>query len=140
MRAALTRDGIVDNVILVGENYTPPEGFELVELEDTSPIGPGFVLVDGSWSAPEVPPPPPVPPTTDELATRLDVQQRLIDALLLGGLDDGNGDLDDVLLGDLPDDGGSLGDLGDLGGLDDLPDNGDTLDSLGDKPSTTNGR
>ena len=84
-------------------------------------------------------------PTTAELAQRLDTQQRLIDALLLGGLDDHDDGLDDVLLGDLPDDGGSLGDLDlgelpddggsldDLGDLDTLPDSGDTLESLGSK-------
>jgi hypothetical protein len=33
--------------------YTPPKGETLHQLEDDSPVGPGWQFVDGEWVAPE---------------------------------------------------------------------------------------
>jgi hypothetical protein len=34
-------------------DYTPPDGHTLHELDDDSPVGPGWQLVDGHWVSPE---------------------------------------------------------------------------------------
>jgi hypothetical protein len=34
-------------------DYEPPSGHTLHLLEDDSPVGPGWQLVDGDWVAPE---------------------------------------------------------------------------------------
>lgn len=129
MRAALIRDDVVENVVLIGEGYTPPDDLEVVELTDDEVVGPGWLRDGSGWSAPDVPEAPPPAPTTEELSQRLDVQQRIIDALVLGGIDDADTGLDEVLLDELPDSGGSLDDLDglDLGAL---PDSGESLDDL----------
>jgi len=134
MRAALVHDGFVDNVMLVGKDYQAPAGYELVELEDGSPVGPGHRRVAQDWLPPEVPEPATPPPTTEELAAELATQRRVLDLLLLGDVapPDTGGSLDDLLTEDLPDTGGSLDDLeglDDLSGLD-LPDSGLSLDDL----------
>ena len=38
MRAALVRNGIVENIIMAEEGYTPPEGFTVVSIEDAAEL------------------------------------------------------------------------------------------------------
>jgi hypothetical protein len=55
-RAALvTDDGIVENVVIVDPEaeWEPPEGLELVELPDDSPVGPGWTGDGKEWIEPK---------------------------------------------------------------------------------------
>jgi hypothetical protein len=55
MDYAIVKNGLVINVIVLGEQTSrePPEGCELVELQDGAGIGWGYA--DGSYVAPEIP-------------------------------------------------------------------------------------
>ena len=65
MRAALIRDGIVENIIIAGEDYDPGEGFEVV------PVGDDPVEIGASWDGQTfTPPPPPIPPVPDTVSPR----------------------------------------------------------------------
>lgn len=89
MRAALIRDGIVENIILAGPDYEPEAGFVLVPIgDDPMQIGSGW---NGSAFTPPAPPPAPLPEAVTMRQARL--------ALLRLGL------LDDVeaVLGSIPD-------------------------------------
>jgi len=132
MRAALIRDSLVENVIVVGEDYEPPDGLDLVELADGEPIGPGFLRVGGGWQAPPAPTPTAAPSVLDLAAQLIRVQQ-VLDALVVADLAPATGDLDGLLddLGGLADSGGSLDDLLGLD-LDGLADEGGSLDDLDD--------
>jgi hypothetical protein len=60
MRYALVNDsGLAVNVILWDgtEPYDPPEGHTLHQLDDGSPVGPGWEY-DGIWTAPAAEPAP----------------------------------------------------------------------------------
>lgn len=78
MRAALIDStGLVDNVIIVDPDadpataFVPPDGFTLVELNDDSPVGPGWTRKGKKWLAPT--PEPTAPPSNIEaLAALLD--------------------------------------------------------------------
>ena len=61
MRAALVRsDGSIENVILVGDGYTPPSGLTLVpDPEEQAAIGGTYA--DGAFSAPPAAEPEPEP-------------------------------------------------------------------------------
>ena len=49
--AAVSEDGTVFTVLLWDgvEEYTPPEGHTLHQLEDDSPVGFGWALRNGNW-------------------------------------------------------------------------------------------
>ena len=49
--AHVLENGSVSNVSLwdAGTEYTPPEGHTLHQLDDDSPVGPGWALRDGEW-------------------------------------------------------------------------------------------
>jgi hypothetical protein len=69
MRAALIRDGIVENIIIVGEGFDPGAGYQIV------PIGGEPVEIGASWdgnafTAP-APPPAPVPEAVTARQARL---------------------------------------------------------------------
>lgn len=55
MDYAIVKNGLVINVIVLGEqtSWEPPDGCELVELQDCAGIGWGYV--NGSYVAPEIP-------------------------------------------------------------------------------------
>lgn len=81
MRAALIIDGLVENVILVGEDYTPPAGYALVPLDDDDAVGPGWAVDPlGGWTAPEDPEP--APPS--QLALMQQQINELTDLVLFG--------------------------------------------------------
>ena len=56
MRAVLVKDGVVHNVIIVGDGYDAPEGFQLVP-SDTAHIGDTYIA--GVFSPALKPPPEP---------------------------------------------------------------------------------
>lgn len=74
-RIALIKDGVVDNVILASDNYTPPPDYIAVDA-DNSDCGPGWTYQDNQL----IPPPPKsVPekqPTDLEITIRA-IEQRL---------------------------------------------------------------
>lgn len=55
MRYAHVLNNVVVNVSLWDgkTGWTPGDGSELHHLDDDSPVGPGWQLVDGDWVAPE---------------------------------------------------------------------------------------
>lgn len=67
MRAALIRDGIVENIIIAGEGFDPGEGFSVVPIGDL-PVSIGYTYGDGEFHAPETPEAPEVSP--EELIIR----------------------------------------------------------------------
>lgn len=83
MRAALhDPDGLVVNVIVLDEDsdYEPTDGLTLLELDDDSPVGPGWLLVDDDWVEPD--PPGPATPSLAELQAQLEQIQAQIQQLL----------------------------------------------------------
>lgn len=69
MRAALIRDGIVENIIIAGKGYKPIEGYSVV------PVGDEPVDIGASWDGqsftPPAPPPEPVPEAVTARQARL---------------------------------------------------------------------
>lgn len=61
MKAALIRNGIVENVIVPGDDWVCPPEYTMVTLEDHMPVGPGYFYVNGEFARPVSldPPPPP---------------------------------------------------------------------------------
>lgn len=41
--ALIDKDGVVQNTILVGDNYNPPNGLKVVEVPDNAAIGDSFI-------------------------------------------------------------------------------------------------
>lgn len=77
MRAALIDDeGRVHNVILVGEDFVPDEAMVLIEVEDDSPVGPGWFYMEEEFVSPDVPPP------SVPLEQQVAEQQAQIDVLI----------------------------------------------------------
>lgn len=69
MRAALIRDGIVENIIIVGEAYDPGEDYQVVPIsEDPVEIG---AIWDGNVFTPPAPTPVPVPEAVTARQARL---------------------------------------------------------------------
>jgi len=62
MRHAIIKNGLVTNVVLWDKqtDWTPPEGAEVVALDDGTPAGPGWTY-DGTTFTP----PPPEPELDD---------------------------------------------------------------------------
>jgi hypothetical protein len=58
MRVALIKNGTVENVILAGEDYGTPDGYEAVPSAEA---GPGWTYENGAFVPPDVVPEP-VPP------------------------------------------------------------------------------
>lgn len=88
MRAALVNsEGLVENVILVGPDYDPPEALTLVTLVDEDQVGPGWRRVNGEWVEPEPVEPEPVEPapTPQELQQQIDDMTDLL-AFMMGGM------------------------------------------------------
>lgn len=85
MRAALTdATGLVVNIVLIGEDYEPPDHLAVTPLENDSPVGPGWSIIDGLASEPPEAIPPDLPPTQLEvLQAQVD---ELTDLILMGGL------------------------------------------------------
>ena len=52
-RYALIKDGIVENVILARDSWTPPSGIERVDVTDIS-VGPGFTYDGESFTDPRL--------------------------------------------------------------------------------------
>ena len=77
MRAAIIHQGIVENIIIAGDDFDPGEGRELVALAEDSPVSSGWSY-DGTAFAPAPPAPVEVP---QEITAR---QARLV--LLHAGL------------------------------------------------------
>lgn len=69
MRAALVRDGIVENIIVVGEGFNPGEGYQIVPIND-EPVEIGASW-DGQTFTPPAPPPAPVPEAVTARQARL---------------------------------------------------------------------
>jgi hypothetical protein len=69
MRSALIRDGIVENIIMAGEDYDPGEGCIVVPI-GTEPVEIGAIY-DGSSFAPPALPPAPVPEAVTARQARL---------------------------------------------------------------------
>lgn len=47
----INRDGLVENAVVAGEDWEPPEGYRSVEVADDDPAGPGWTA-DGEGFAP----------------------------------------------------------------------------------------
>jgi hypothetical protein len=71
-RTAIINGQTVENVILAGDNWSPPEGVEAVECGPE--VGPGYTYADGVFTAPEPPPAEPV------RVTKADFQRLLVPA------------------------------------------------------------
>lgn len=69
MRAALVRDGNVENIIIVGEGYDPGEGYQIVPISD-EPVEIGATWDGNAFTAPP-PPPAPVPESVTARQARL---------------------------------------------------------------------
>jgi len=69
MRAALIRDGIVENIIIAGEDYDPGEDYQIVPIND-NPVEIGATY-DGQTFTPPAPPPASVPETVSPRQARL---------------------------------------------------------------------
>ena len=69
MKAALIRDGIVENIIIAGEGYDPGEGYSVIPVGD-NPVEIGATY-DGQTFTPPAPPLPPVPETVSPRQARL---------------------------------------------------------------------
>lgn len=69
MRAALVRDGIVENIIIAGDDYDPGEGYSVIPVGD-EPVEIGAIY-DGEAFTPPPPRPAPVPETVSPRQARL---------------------------------------------------------------------
>lgn len=71
-RAAVVRDGLLENVVLVDPDtdWEPPGGTTLVALDDDEPVAPGFALVVGKWTAPEL----------EEVVAPVDLREAILSA------------------------------------------------------------
>jgi hypothetical protein len=69
MKAALIRDGIVENIIIAGEGFDPGDGAIVVPIED-QPVEIGATY-DGQTFTNPAPSPPPVPETVSPRQARL---------------------------------------------------------------------
>jgi hypothetical protein len=69
MRAALIRDGIVENIIIAGEGYDPGEIYQVIPIGD-NPVEIGATY-DGQTFTPPAPPPASVPETVSPRQARL---------------------------------------------------------------------
>jgi hypothetical protein len=79
MRHAIIESGVVTNVVLADEQFAAEQGWTAAPDN----VGPGWLYVDGVFSAPPAPPPPPEPskPTKEELLAQLQALQAQIMAL-----------------------------------------------------------
>lgn len=74
MRAALIRSGIVENVILVGEDYDPGEAYSIVE------IGSEPVQIGSTYDGQTFTPPPPATEPVPEAVTARQARLALLGA------------------------------------------------------------
>lgn len=68
MRAAVIDPaGAVVNIVLVDDDneYDPGDGHQVIEIDDTSAVGPGWTYDDGTWIDPGPITPPPAPMSTE---------------------------------------------------------------------------
>ena len=67
---ALIENGLVTNVVVWNgdtANWQPPDGVEVVEIEEGATVGIGYSYADGVFAAPTAPPPP-IPTAAEVLA------------------------------------------------------------------------
>ena len=63
MKAALVNaNNVVENVIVWSQGDIAPEGFTVIELEDSHKVGPGWEWISGTDFLDTTPPPPPFIP------------------------------------------------------------------------------
>lgn len=81
MRAALVRDGIVKNIILVGDGYNPGEDYSVI------PIGDEPVEIGASWDGNTFTPPLPLPAPVPEVVTARQARLALLGAGVLANVE-----------------------------------------------------
>lgn len=82
MRAALIRDGVVENIILASPTYQPESDTDLIVLEDGLAVGPGW-----AWDGREFTPPAPEEPEPPAVPQKVTARQARLALLGLGYLD-----------------------------------------------------
>lgn len=88
MRAAVIDEtGTAVNVVLVDDpsDYDPGEGLGLLEVDDDSPVAPGWRHDDGTWTEPDPTTPTATPPLPVSLADVQAQVDELWDFVLFGG-------------------------------------------------------
>ncbi|WP_243061137.1 hypothetical protein [Nocardioides sp. SR21] len=86
MNAALIdENGLVVNTIVVGDDYEPPDGLEVIELPTDPPVAIGWTYDDGEWLEPDlVVPEPPTPGPLSLIQAQLDfISDRLLEEGIL---------------------------------------------------------
>lgn len=81
MRAALIRNGIVQNIVVVGADFTPPGGML------AAPIGDAYVAIGATYDGHTFTNPPPSVPAVPEAVTARQARLALLGAGVLGQVD-----------------------------------------------------